>query len=125
MARKWSNVNLPGALHYLTGNVNHRIPIFKRDSCCLAFLNESHTLFREWPCKLITYVVMPDHFHSIVNPSDGDIIGFGGALKSLSARAIIEETDGDWFLREKPDLDGSIHQVWQEALRLFPYGAPG
>ncbi len=29
MARKWTNLNLPGALHYVTGNVIHRIEIFR------------------------------------------------------------------------------------------------
>jgi hypothetical protein len=35
MARKWSNLNLPGALHYVTGNVLNRIPIFKQERCVL------------------------------------------------------------------------------------------
>ncbi len=26
MARKWSNLNLPGALHYVTGNCINRFP---------------------------------------------------------------------------------------------------
>ncbi len=28
MARKWSNLNLPGALHYITGNFLDRTPGF-------------------------------------------------------------------------------------------------
>ncbi len=28
MARKWSNLNLPGALHYITGNFLDRTPVF-------------------------------------------------------------------------------------------------
>jgi len=27
MARKWSNLNLPGALHYITGNFLNRTPV--------------------------------------------------------------------------------------------------
>jgi hypothetical protein len=38
MTQKWSNINLPGALHYVTGNVRHRIPVFQLDRCCAAFL---------------------------------------------------------------------------------------
>ena len=30
MTKKWSNLNLPGALHYVTGNVLHRIPISRK-----------------------------------------------------------------------------------------------
>jgi hypothetical protein len=28
MARKWSNLNLRGALHFVTGNCINRIPVF-------------------------------------------------------------------------------------------------
>jgi hypothetical protein len=54
MAKKWSNLNLPGALHYLTGNVLNRIPIFKDDSSCLGFLEQCRKGLVQCPCKLIT-----------------------------------------------------------------------
>ncbi|MGH9879827.1 MAG: transposase, partial [Pyrinomonadaceae bacterium] len=76
MARKWSNLNLPGALHFLTGNVAHRIPAFRQEASCKAFLEVCGTLVTEWPAKLIAYVLMPDHVHLIVNPHDGNIKGF-------------------------------------------------
>jgi REP element-mobilizing transposase RayT len=120
MARKWSNQNLPGALHYVTGNLLNRVPVFKEDGCCQAFLNVCSTLRKEWPAKLIAYVLMPDHFHLIVNPRDGNIRGFSGALKSLSARKIIDASGSDRFIRETPDVDGSIHQVWQDSFKAQP-----
>jgi REP-associated tyrosine transposase len=120
MARKWSNQNLPGALHFITGNLHNRIPVFEEDGCCDAFLNVCRTLRKEWPAKLIAYVLMPDHFHLIVNPKDGNIRGFSGALKSLSARVIIEASDSDRFVRETPDVDGSVHQVWQDSFKAQP-----
>ncbi len=120
MTRKWSNQNLPGALHYITGKVLNRIPIFKQERCCLGFLDVCRDLLTEWPCRLIAYVIMPDHFHMIVNPRDGDIRGFAGALKSLTARKIIELTADRRFLLDKPDKDGSVHQVWQESFKAIP-----
>jgi REP element-mobilizing transposase RayT len=63
MARKWSNQNLPGAFHYVTGNVRNRIPVFKRDDCCQEFLKVFRDLLHDWPSKLIAYVLMPDHIH--------------------------------------------------------------
>ena len=92
MTKKWSNLNLPGALHYITGNVRHRIPIFKQEKCCQAFIDVCVELLQSWPSKLIVFVIMPDHFHLIVNPRGGDIQGFAGALKSLTAREIIAIT---------------------------------
>jgi hypothetical protein len=73
MARKWSNQNLPGALHFVTANFFDRVPVFKQQRCCEAFITTLATLLDEWPCKLIAYVLMPDHTHFIVNPKDGRI----------------------------------------------------
>lgn len=40
MARKWSNLNLPGALHYIAGNFLDRTPVFTDPACCKVFLDE-------------------------------------------------------------------------------------
>ena len=120
MALKWSNRNLPGALHFLTGNIVHRLPIFEQEACCAAFIDVCSTLKEQWPFKLISYVLMPDHIHLIVNPQDGRIRELAGTLKSLSARRIIGVFKGSSLLREKPDVDGSIHQVWQESFKALP-----
>jgi REP element-mobilizing transposase RayT len=76
-------------------------------------------LRNSWPAKLIAHVLMPDHFHLISNPRDGDIQGFTGALKGKLSLQIIEVT-GDLFLLPKPGADGSIHQVWQESFKAVP-----
>ncbi len=73
MARKWSNLNLPDALHYVTGNCINRSPVFTESACCKAFLAELKALNQDWPSKLIAYVLMPDHFHLISNPRAGRI----------------------------------------------------
>jgi len=59
---------------------------------------------------------MPDHCHLIVNPQDGRIREFTGALKSLSARAIVLAAQGINF---KVNSEGS-HQVWQESFKAVP-----
>ncbi len=65
--------NIPGALHYITGNFLDRTPVFTEPYCCKVFLDELQKLNRNWPSKLITYVLMPDHLHLIANPRDGRI----------------------------------------------------
>ena len=77
-----------------------------------------------WPAKVIAYVVMPEHFHFIVNPQDGEITAFVRALKSKLALKIVELT-GDRFLLAEPEPGGPTHQVWQEILRRFRYGVAG
>jgi putative transposase len=115
MARKWSNLNLPGALHFVTGNFIDRIPGLTESSCCKAFLGELQTLLQQWPAKLIAYVLIPDHFHLILNPKDGRIIEFLRDLKSKSAKAIVKTTRPFQF-----PLTEEGHQVWQESFKGQP-----
>ena len=119
MARKWSNLNIPGALHFVTGNVHNRIPIFKGDRYCQEFFDVCGELKTSWPAKIIAYALMPDHFHLITNPRDGNIQGFCGVLKSKLAQQLIKLA-GHRFLLEEPASDGSIHQVWQESFKAVP-----
>lgn len=112
MARKWSNLNLPGALHYVTGNFVNRIPVFTVPQFCIAFLEEFKQLNQKWPSKLITYVVMPDHFHLIANPRDGRIKEFTGHLKAVSAKAIVQVNNCFSFAETDKG-----HQVWQESFK--------
>lgn len=110
MARQWSNLNIPGALHFVTGNIRDRDQIFQEECCCREFFATLSDLRNSWPAKLIAHVLMPDHFHLIANPRDGDIQGFTGTLKSKLSIQIIELT-GDRFLLPRAKPDGSIHQV--------------
>jgi REP element-mobilizing transposase RayT len=121
MAKKWSNLNLPGALHYVTANIIDRLPVFTNRACCEAFLTILAELNQKWPSKLIAYVLMPDHLHLISNPSDGRIKEFTTALKSLAANRVIEiERRFSFIRRGGPDDDGSNHQVWQESFKATP-----
>src|SRR5207253_10490632 len=115
MARKWSNLNLPGALHFVTGNFLERIPVFTEPACCYSFLKQLCSLNQKWPSKLIAYVLMPNHFHLISNPRDGRIKEFVGALKSFSAKSIMGASKD---FRFHVGADG--HQVWQESFKAMP-----
>ncbi|PYS68414.1 MAG: hypothetical protein DMF69_20285 [Acidobacteria bacterium] len=108
MARKWTNLNLPGALHLVTGNCINRLPVFTEPACCQAFLEQLKTLNEKWPAKLVVYVLMPDHFHFISNPQDGKIIEFCRDLKSEAAKAIVQATQ-----RFKFPVTSEGHQVWR------------
>ena len=92
-----------------------RAAVFTEPACCNAFLEELKSLNEKWPSKLIAYVLMPDHFHLIINPRDGRIKEFVGALKSLSAKSIVRDCKR---FRFHADADG--HQVWQESFKALP-----
>ena len=114
MAKKYTNRNLAGVLHYVTGNVDKRRPIFRQDSNCVAFLEEMQALRQKHESRLICFGVMPDHFHLIVNPRDGDIQTWIGELKSLSARRLVDANPPGLFRKKE---DGK--QVWQESFRTL------
>lgn len=62
---------------------------------------------------------MPDHFHLIANPRDGGILDSVGALKSLSAKRLIELSPNR-FAKAPGEASGSAHQVWQESFKALP-----
>lgn len=111
MARKWSNANLPGALHFVTANFLNRVPLFTHSESCREFLEVLCDLNQQWPSKLIAYVLMPDHIHLISNPRDGHIKEFIGTLKSLSAKRILSLRG----VRVR-----SLGRVWQESFKAMP-----
>jgi REP element-mobilizing transposase RayT len=115
MTQKWSNLNLPGALHFVTGNCHNRLPLFTEQACCEVFIAELKSLNQTWPSKLVAYVLMPDHFHLLANPRDGCIKEFMRDLKSGVAKGIINAGTKFQFPRNR---DG--HQVWQESFKALP-----
>ena len=115
MAKKWTNKNLPGALHFVTGNVNKRKPVFNQEFACKAFLEEFQALKTKMECRLIAFVLMPDHFHFVINPRDGNIQEWTGALKSLSAKRLVKICPADWLVKNAEE-----HQVWQESFKALP-----
>jgi REP element-mobilizing transposase RayT len=117
MARKWTNKNIPGALHFVTANCLNRLNAFQNERYCRLFLQAVQELKETRPFKLIAYVLMLDHCHLIVNPSDGRITDLTGALKGLSARYIIDAAPAGEFLLEKPAADGATHQLWQDSFK--------
>lgn len=114
MAKKWHNKNLPGALHFVTGNVLDRRPIFRQAAFAKAFLAEIQATRASGLCKLIAFVLMPDHFHLVANAFDGDIQTLTGKIKSESAKRIVEVALPGTF------SVGDRNQVWQESFRSLP-----
>jgi hypothetical protein len=98
MARKWSNLNLPGALHYVTGNCINRLPIFTAPECCQAFINELASLslkFAQQACRLLMVSVpegpnvYSDGCKKIFAPAERNVSRFRRQIALLrSARGV-------------------------------------
>jgi putative transposase len=110
MGKKWTNQILPGALHFVTGNVLDRRKIFTVEANCTAFCKALQEM-RERECKLIAFVLMPDHFHITINPRNGNVQESVNYLKSKSAKR-------SNLLFEKTG------QVWQESFKSLPLWSP-
>ncbi|HKV39682.1 MAG TPA: transposase [Blastocatellia bacterium] len=120
MPPKWSNRNLPGALHFVTSAVAHRRPIFTRDKSCQTLIDVLSELRPEWPFRLIAYVLMPDHFHLIVNPRDGRIRELTAKLKGVASRRIISLYPEDAFEVRADETGRQIRELWQQSFKDIP-----
>lgn len=81
----------------------------------MAFLKVIQEERTKWPFKLISYVLMPDHIHMVVNPSDGEIIRLMQILKSLTSKAIISAASGESF-----NNASGVSQIWQQSFKAMP-----
>ncbi len=83
-------------VHYVTGITFRRVPVFRDSAMSSLFIEAlSETRIKD-PFKLIGYVVMPDHFHLLINPIDLNITEVVGKLKGRSAAKILNK-----FIRQK------------------------
>ncbi len=75
--------------HYLTMVTFRRVRVFKSDFTCQTFIDVLSETKEKHSFKLIGYVIMPDHVHSILNPVECDISLIGKELKGKSGKKII------------------------------------
>jgi putative transposase len=106
-------------VHYVTGVTYNRFPIFRDDYACALFIDTLATTRLKEPFKLIGYVVMPDHFHLLVNPLWLDISLIIGRLKGRAASLILKWLRAGEYsacLTElqlaQPLASGQTHAVW-------------
>jgi len=113
-----------GHLHFVTANTHKRIPLFRSPVLCREFFTSLSEIKIRFPFELFAYVLMPDHFHLLVRPSDGDISRLVQKIKSLTARRVIDtlQTEGNdkslLALRKPiPGRRAHSYQVFQQSFR--------
>lgn len=125
------NSRKENVVHYLTMVTHKRVPVFRSEKACQIFIDVLGELREKLKVKLIGYVVMPDHVHLLVNPIDCDISNFGKALKSLTARKIIDWLKRSGFSSSLEKLKLAVTQkrnhayaVWQKKVRSIDLESP-
>jgi putative transposase len=117
--------------HFLTSSTYHRVRLFRSFSFCEEFIKTLDHLRTEQEFRLLGYVLMPDHFHLLIWPSDkanpSKIIG---SLKERTAKLIIKklkkESEAPWCMKmlKAIQLPTSVHneatyRVWQRRFYDF------
>ena len=109
----------PNIVHYVTSVTYGRVPVFRNDHACSLVIDALSITRLKEPCKLIGYVIMPDHFHMLANPLGLDISIVTGRFKGRSASAILR-----WLRAENHEVSlaklklparresGQTHAVW-------------
>jgi len=106
-------------VHYVTGVTYRRVPLFRTDESCSLFLESLLETRIKDPFKLVGYVLMPDHFHLLVNPIELNISKVIGKLKGRAASKILRNLRerGEVSILNSPKLgrplaSGQTHAVW-------------
>jgi putative transposase len=85
MARQ-ARLTIPGHPHHLLIRGNNRQPIFVDDDDRQRLLRQLSDTLREHPLTLHAYVLMPNHLHLLVTPTNADALS--RAMQSLGRRYV-------------------------------------
>lgn len=79
-----ARITLPHISHHIIQRGNNRQPCFYSEDDCRRYLNWLKTCSDESQCQVHAYVLMTNHVHLLVTPSD--IKGLGQLMKNLGQR---------------------------------------
>jgi putative transposase len=112
--RKLKRIDELGDVRYLTCSCYQRLPLLNNDQIRSLFADELNRVQASVGFELYAWVVMPEHFHLLVLPADGQVTTLLRRLKAPLARRVI----GRWreigapILRRIEDNRGRA-KFWQ------------
>ncbi len=107
-----------GTARFVTFSCYHRYQLLTSTDDIRTVLSVLSTVREKHKMHILGYVIMPEHVHLVIVPSDGAKLGtLIGEMKSLSARAILAK----WRERDSTvlpkltceDSKGIQYQFWQ------------
>jgi REP element-mobilizing transposase RayT len=117
----------PGRIYLLTAVTHERQPIFQNWRMGRLVVHEFRKAQETGNATSIAWVIMPDHFHWLVELHNGDLPKLMQATKSRGARAINQSRDSsapvwqkgyfDQALRREEDLKAMARYVVANPLR--------
>lgn len=129
--KKRPHLPAPGHLHFVTVITRKRIPLFRSAALCQEFFAALKEVKRRFPFELYAYVLLPDHLHLLLNPSDADISRLMQKIKSVAGRRIVGTLKNSQAHRTllalrkvKPGRRAHSHDVFQDSFRDLELWSP-
>jgi REP element-mobilizing transposase RayT len=114
---------IEGSIFYITSNVYKRINIFTSPSFIIPIIDSLNYYRYQYTCKLIGYVIMPDHIHLLIWPSvEKAITDFMRDFKRFTSGRITRqakvEGKSHWvenFEEAGTETERAEYKVWQDS----------
>ena len=114
---------IEGSIFYITSNIYDRIRIFTRPSFTIPIIDSLNYYRYQYHCKLIGYVVMPDHIHLLIWPTAEKVItDFMRDFKRFTSGRITRqakvEGKTEWIKRFEEvgtETQRAEYKVWQDS----------
>lgn len=114
---------IEGSIFYITNNIYNRIRIFTQPSFVIPILDSLNYYRFQYTCKLIGYVIMPDHIHLLIWPRTSQLVtdfmrDFKRFTSGRIARQAKLEGKTDWteqFGSAGNETDRAEYKVWQDS----------
>ncbi|MGF6711586.1 putative transposase [Luteibacter sp. W1I16] len=81
-------VSEPGRIYFVTTTTWNRAPLFRDHGYARAVSRIAHSPATWAGAECLAWVVMPDHWHGLVELHDGDLSKVVGRFKSLATKAM-------------------------------------
>jgi REP element-mobilizing transposase RayT len=114
---------IEGSIFYITSNVYNRIRILTRPSFIIPIIDSLNYYRYQYTCKLIGYVIMPDHIHLLIWPQEAPVVtDFMRDFKRFTSGRITRQAklEGitNWveeFEEAGKETGRADYKVWQDS----------
>lgn len=120
----YPRIRKDGCAYYITTNTRNRLRIFTQPSFIISILDSLNFYRFQHNCKLLGYVIMPDHLHLLIYPiGESSIVSdfmrdfkrFTSGRVSRQAELEHKTTWIESFSESSKQSQQSEKQVWQES----------
>jgi putative transposase len=117
------HLDIAGHIYYVTTVVYRRLRLFTNPAYVIPLFDSLHYYRHRHQCRLLGYVIMPDHIHFMLWPQQEDALeNFMRDFKSYTAKRLIRQAEVEErrdlvaaFEQAGAETGRSEHKVWQDS----------